>query len=55
MKKLLTIFIALAMLMTLAACGGGESNSGDGGSENKVANADKPLVWFNRQPSNSST
>ena len=43
------------MLMTLAACGGGESNSGDGGSENKVANADKPLVWFNRQPSNSST
>ena len=55
MKKLLTIFIALAMLMTLAACGGGESNSGDGGSENKVANADKPLVWFNRQPSNSYT
>lgn len=55
MKKLLTIFISLAMLMTLAACGGGESNSGDGGSENKVANADKPLVWFNRQPSNSST
>lgn len=55
MKKLLTIFIALAMLMTLAACGGGESNSVDGGSENKVANADKPLVWFNRQPSNSST
>ena len=21
----------------------------------EVANADKPLVWFNRQPSNSST
>ena len=24
-------------------------------SEGEVANKDKPLVWFNRQPSNSST
>lgn len=26
-----------------------------GGDTGKVANKDKPLVWFNRQPSNSST
>ena len=26
-----------------------------GGEASTVANADKPLVWFNRQPSNSST
>ena len=40
------------------ACGGG-SDSGKSASNNssgsEVANKDKPLVWFNRQPSNSST
>lgn len=30
-------------------------NSGDSGDSAEVANKDKPLVWFNRQPSNSST
>ena len=29
-----------------------ESTASEGG---EVANKDKPLVWFNRQPSNSST
>ena len=54
----------------LTACGGGDkpqppstgSNAGasanrpsTGGDAAPVANKDKPLVWFNRQPSNSST
>ena len=38
---------------------GGGSDSGKSASNNssgsEVANKDKPLVWFNRQPSNSST
>ena len=54
------------MGLSLAACGSDKSSdgadtskdtkkteSGDSGSD--VANKDKPLVWFNRQPSNSST
>lgn len=54
-----------AMLgLSLAACGDSGSASNDGGSSESggsgsassdVANKDKPLVWFNRQPSNSST
>ncbi len=69
MKKALAMILALMMVLSLAACGnsdnpqnstaGGESkapvetqNSNEGG---EVANKDKPLVWFNRQPSNSST
>ena len=50
--------------LSLAACGGGGSSSDDAGTSDAgesssassdVANKDKPLVWFNRQPSNSST
>ena len=71
MKKTLALLLALVMVMSLAACGNNadgeaskapeETNSSapadstppeQGGS---VANKDKPLVWFNRQPSNSST
>lgn len=33
----------------------GEEQTGDDASSGEVANKDKPLVWFNRQPSNSST
>lgn len=64
MKKknaLLTLGLALGMTVTLTACGsGGEgktdgSNSGGNQATSTVANKDKPLVWFNRQPSNSST
>ena len=32
-----------------------EETTGGGDSTGTVANKDKPLVWFNRQPSNSST
>lgn len=62
MKKnaLLTLGLALGMTVSLAACGSGGgktdgSNSSGGGETSTVANKDKPLVWFNRQPSNSST
>lgn len=43
-KKLIPVF-ALAMLGMLAACGSGSA----------VANKDKPLVFFNRQPSDPTT
>ncbi len=35
--------------------GDSDEGAGDSGSSAEVANKDKPLVWFNRQPSNSST
>ncbi len=47
MKKLISLLLVLALALTLAACGSGSSS--------KVANADKPVIWFNRQPSNSQT
>lgn len=71
MKKALALTMAAAMALGLAACGGSGSSSSStastGTSEaatsetteasatGEVANKDKPLVWFNRQPSNSST
>ncbi len=33
----------------------GDAEGDDGAASGDVANKDKPLVWFNRQPSNSST
>lgn len=63
MKKrtaFLSLALALGLTVSLAACGSksesGTSTSGGGEkTTSKVANKDKPLVWFNRQPSNSST
>ena len=55
MKKYFSLAAVAAMALgTLAACGGGSSDAGSGDSAS-VANNQKPLVWFNRQPSNSST
>ncbi|MEE8808205.1 MAG: substrate-binding domain-containing protein [Lactimicrobium sp.] len=58
-KKALSILTTVAMSAgLLAGCGGGSSTavaSSDAGSKSSGSNADKPLVWFNRQPSNSST
>lgn len=45
MKKALALILTLMMMVSLVACGGGQGSS----------NKDKPVVWFNRQPSNSST
>ena len=67
MKKALALALAAAMALGLTACGGGDSSTpststpststpdASQGDTATVANADKPLVWFNRQPSNSST
>ncbi len=62
-KKLLCLTMAVVLGLSLTACGsnGGDTTSGgsgteaDGGGTSTVANKDKPLVWYNRQPSNSST
>ena len=66
----LTLAAAMALGLAACGNGGGTSGSGassGSGSTNgsgstsgsnaatEVANKDKPLVWFNRQPSNSST
>ncbi len=61
-KKVLALGLSAALALSLVACSNGgntdkSSTSADGpapGTE-MVANKDKPLVWFNRQPSNSST
>ena len=57
-RKIALITMAAVMALSVTACGGG-SDSGksalNNSSGSEVANKDKPLVWFNRQPSNSST
>mgnify|MGYP002737758143 CR=1 FL=1 len=51
-KKLLTVLVAATLALSMVGCGSGGSG---GSSSSGVANKDKPLVWYNRQPSNSST
>lgn len=71
MKKKIAMLVMSALLVcSCAACGtedpapaGGDTEkqteavdtNTDGDTTEEVANKDKPLVWFNRQPSNSST
>ena len=61
-KKVLALGLSAALALSLVACSNGgntdkSSTSADGSAPGTemVANKDKPLVWFNRQPSNSST
>ena len=61
-KKVLALGLSAALALSLVACsnGGntdksGTSTAGSAPGTETVANKDKPLVWFNRQPSNSST
>lgn len=64
-KRILALSLSAAMALSLAACGGGDTQpsgqpsgsqeTGSGNVATEVANKDKPLVWFNRQPSNSTT
>ena len=66
-KKLFTTVMVAALALSMVACGSSTGDSGNGGIEantgaaqqeasgSSVANKDKPLVWYNRQPSNSST
>ncbi len=66
MKKVLAMAMAALMALSLVACSSGETASSSSQAQGEsastsaaapaeVANKDKPLVWFNRQPSNSST
>ena len=64
-RKLALLAMASVLALSTVACGSGDSGDSakkddaktESGSEasSDVANKDKPLVWFNRQPSNSST
>ena len=66
-KRIVVLTMAVLFGLSAVACGseGGSSSGGtdtstesssSGSSDSgTVANKDKPLVWFNRQPSNSST
>ena len=53
MKKLFSLLLALVMALSLVACG--NTGADNGAADGSVANADKPVIWFNRQPSNSQT
>ena len=60
-KKLVLLTMAAVLVLSATACSsrvsssrGGDTSSG-GEATSDVGNKDKPLVWFNRQPSNSST
>ena len=55
MKKLISLLLALTMALALVACGSGDAGSDEGGEAGAVPNAEKPVTWFNRQPSNSQT
>ncbi len=54
MKKVLPIITTAAMLFSLAGCASGSATS-SAATTTTGGNASKPLCWFNRQPSNSST
>lgn len=50
-RKLISIVLSLCMLVSLAGCGA----NAKGSNASNVENKDKPLVWYNRQPSNPET
>ncbi|MDD5999666.1 MAG: substrate-binding domain-containing protein [Lachnospiraceae bacterium] len=61
-NKLFAMLAVAALSVSMVGCGSGStgstSSSGSSGSTASTsggANSTKPLVWFNRQPSNSST
>ncbi len=61
-NKLFALLAVAALSVSMVGCGSGStgstSSSGSSGStssSSSSANSTKPLVWFNRQPSNSST
>ena len=54
-RKVVASMMAVILALSLAGCGSSGSSGASDSSDTKVANKDKPLCWFNRQPSNSST
>ena len=56
MKKLFAVMTSAVLALSLVGCGSKTSDKGGStNTESSVSNADKPLVWYNRQPSNSTT
>ena len=53
-RRILAVAAAATLALSMVGCGSGGSSSG-GSSSSGVANKDKPLCWFNRQPSSSAT
>ena len=63
-NKLFALLAVAALSVSMVGCGSGSGSTGSTGSSGSSgssastsggANSTKPLVWFNRQPSNSST
>ena len=54
-RKVVASMMAVILALSLAGCGSSGSSGSSDSSDTKVANKDKPLCRFNRQPSNSST
>ncbi len=61
-NKLFALLAVAALSVSMVGCGSGSTgstgssgSSGSSASTSGGANSTKPLVWFNRQPSNSST
>ncbi len=70
-RRIMALAMASVMALSLAACGStaeeateaadaaddaaAEEEAAEPAADAEVANKDKPLVWYNRQPSNSST
>ena len=54
-RKVVASMMAVILALSLAGCGSSGSSGSSDSSDTKVANKNKPLCWFNRQPSNSST
>ena len=54
-RKVVASMMAVILALSLAGCGSSGSSGSSDSSDTKVANKDKPLCWFNRQTSNSST
>ena len=52
-KRALAVIAAATLAMSMVGCG--STGNGGSGSSSSSKNSEKPLCWFNRQPSNSST
>lgn len=50
-SRIFPLLVGAALSSSLVACSSGSGS----GNKTSVDNSKKPLVWFNRQPSNSST
>ena len=50
-SRIFPLIVGAALSTSLVACSSGSGS----GNKTSVDNSKKPLVWFNRQPSNSST